>query len=362
MGSLEGNNFGGITKSQHASINHPQDMIDAILTDNIEINSPVSSEYTTFSDATASSTFVDFLIEDLEDGNSVLSWASAVIDTGSVMNGTNCLDFTSSNNALLEYASFSENPKDDEDFEWKVLIGADTATAGDCVQHFFQDTNGNDTIGIKFNDNGGNVEEIWSGTQLLASWSANTIYHIEVIHDYTNSTVDIYIDGTLVGNDIAFNNAGTVPTRFNWLNITSNSGNTRTTYMDEYSYRRENFGIYSSNDDLTSYWQPNPANETNAYVSLDAGSTKLLGGIRLNFQNSAYTPNELTIEDGSGNIIDTMNPNTGWNEMTHRVGLQRYYKVIVSDYGTADGIRVHDSDFYSKTTDKVLEEHGHKMV
>jgi len=213
-------------------------------------------------------------LDDLESGSSELDWESnsnVTIDTNSEINGSNSLKLTSSSGFTSVSRDFINKFNEDGDkFEVAIKIDNQSSFTGDSVYFELKDNSGNAIVRIIFND-AGNIEEFFSGTNLLSSWSANTIYNITATFDFTNNQVDIDINGTTTSN-INFSTNEITSLEFN--NDTDNSGVTRNLFWDDYSFKRE-------------------------AAESDTGT----GDIVVDFANIAG-PEDIAVYDQNGNLLD----------------------------------------------------------
>lgn len=122
----------------------------------------------------------------------------------------------------------------------------------------------------------------------------------------------------------------------------------------------------AKDEDLATFWVPDPANEAGAWLKLDLGSLKYIGGCRIYWGSEiAYRPSEYKIY--------TSPDDSDWTEVIHEIEAAsasawktynwyvkkaRYIKLIVTTHG-ASGTKIYEADEYSTDQDGVLVTHGH---
>ncbi len=122
----------------------------------------------------------------------------------------------------------------------------------------------------------------------------------------------------------------------------------------------------AADDQLATPWRPNPANESNAWLTSDMGALKICGGCRIYWgADAAYRPTAYRLqvsEDGTTwttVITDTTAPPaSAWKEYSWNARYARYIRLIVDTHGST-GTEIFEVDYYSRITDRVAAEHGH---
>jgi len=124
-------------------------------------------------------------------------------------------------------------------------------------------------------------------------------------------------------------------------------------------------GADSSIDDKTdTYWSSDPPNEPGAWLKIDTGSLQITGAIRIYFPDPTHIPESFKIEgseDGATweTLLTGQTGSEGWNTYTFNARYLRYLRITVEDYGTANGIKIAETDYYSRITERVAALHGH---
>lgn len=122
----------------------------------------------------------------------------------------------------------------------------------------------------------------------------------------------------------------------------------------------------AKDEDLATFWVPDPANEAGAWLKLNLGSVKYIGGCRIYWGSEvAYQPTEYKIytspndSDWTEVIHETeAAPASAWKEYNWYVQKAQYIKMIVTTHG-ASGTKVYEVDEYSTDQDGVILTHGH---
>ena len=125
-------------------------------------------------------------------------------------------------------------------------------------------------------------------------------------------------------------------------------------------YRDDN----AVDEDTATLWMPDPPDEPDARLKIDTGSLQIIGAIRIHFPDSSYIPESLKIEgseDGTTweTLLTGQTGSEGWNTYTFNARYIRYLRVTVENYGTANGIKIAETDYYSRITERVAALHGH---
>jgi len=128
-----------------------------------------------------------------------------------------------------------------------------------------------------------------------------------------------------------------------------------------HEHRRDDNAI---DENTATYWMPNPANQTGAWLKMDTGSLQIIGAIRIHFPVASYIPESFKIEgseDGSEweTLLTGQTGSEGWNTYTFNARYIRYLRITVENYGTANGIKIAETDYYSRITERVAALHGH---
>lgn len=130
------------------------------------------------------------------------------------------------------------------------------------------------------------------------------------------------------------------------------------------------FEAYSAvraiDEDTAIQWRPTPANEAGAWLRLDTGALKIIGGCRIYWgADAAYRPTAYTIqvsEDGTTwttVVTETAAaPESAWKEYSWNSRYARYIRLLVGTHG-ASGTEIYEADYYSRIADRVASEHGH---
>jgi len=363
--------YGGMTEEQHSGIAHTLAMLNQEAKrwgdlNRVKLPTPTTSDYITPSAATTSSHLL--LQDDVETGSSKLNWEGLTdfsIDSASQIGGTYSIKVASSNADVSEKKNTIGTIAEDGDAaQIKIKIGSDTGTAGDCVSVVWLG-GGYSIVRVAFQDTGAVQHHSGSTfTDLLPSWTAGTIYTITITFDFTNNQYDIDINGTTATN-ASFDNNGNNIEKINIKNSTSSSGATRNCYFDDYHYGSNT--NYAIDDDTTTHWEPNPVNASGASYQVDMGGLKTCGGCRIYFPKVEYIPDSFKIqtsEDASTwtdvNTVDGTTLTAGaWNELSWPSRYARYLKIVENGYGGALGIRIGETDYYSRIVDRVASEHAH---
>ncbi|RLI28773.1 hypothetical protein DRO58_01450, partial [Candidatus Bathyarchaeota archaeon] len=117
-------------------------------------------------------------------------------------------------------------------------------------------------------------------------------------------------------------------------------------------------------EDTATSWHPEPANEPGAWLKIDTGTLQITGAIRIYFPDPSYIPESFKIEaseDGTTweTLLTGQTGSEGWNTYTFNARYIRYLRVTVENYGTANGIKIAEIDYYSRVTERVAALHGH---
>ncbi|AGM10904.1 hypothetical protein M193_gp032 [Halorubrum tailed phage 7] len=198
----------------------------------------------------------ELTVADFEDGRikpNQLKWGWTIgssylsAQTGTVLSGT----YSGEHQSVGERA-VSHLTRDGEiiqDLEFTVQVGSDTANINDFVgiEVFTGGSSGDRLLRIQYDDgDGGIVLTHGDGaggvttTTLVANWNIGATRSYEIDWDFPNDQFDIYLDGSLEGTY----NLEIPASSYNQLRIdneTSNSGNTRSVFIDNiYTGAREN--------------------------------------------------------------------------------------------------------------------------
>jgi len=126
----------------------------------------------------------------------------------------------------------------------------------------------------------------------------------------------------------------------------------------------EDSRLYLTDDDETSYWQPDPINEAGAYVIFDMGALKICGGCRI-YWGAENRPSSYVIEvseDGSTweTVYDSNGetPPAGWKEYSWNARYCRYIRYR-NTHPTGENQQINEFDYYSRIVERVASEHGH---
>ncbi len=104
----------------------------------------------------------------------------------------------------------------------------------------------------------------------LTTYTASTWYHVKIIHDHTNKTFDVYLDGTLIGENISMYTSGD-PTPKKLLLGSGNDDGSRLIYFD-------NVRMYSAADTTdpeligSSVWRSGSETATIRFMSNESGT------------------------------------------------------------------------------------------
>jgi hypothetical protein len=238
-------------------------------------------------------------IDDVEDGDITTTpsnWDGWKGDTGSltaqqgtVLYGSYSLELSSSgSNLLIETERDSETTAG---AAFSIQVDAQSSNSGDGVWIDFYTPSGSIVGSVRFND-GSNVT--YGGTELLSSWSVDTTYDIEWLPDFSSDTADIYINGSLVGENISNSSSQSGFARIAPRNIVLNSGISRNLYIDNVGL----LGDATAGDALIEWDKGVP---TDIFAWDVATFTRTL-------DNETVT---VDVEDGSGTVLlSDINRNT----------------------------------------------------
>jgi hypothetical protein len=174
------------------------------------------------------------------------------------------------------------------------------------------------------------------------------------------------------GGDLQWRLDGTSPTYAGGTGCYSTNGGGTWTIDTSKDYMFEEYymAIYGPtnvyDDNTTTYWQPNPANESGAWIYIDAGSSKNISAIEIYFAGGAdYNPTNFTIAtspDASTwtnvKTVSTAPTNGAWNVYKFNVKNCRYVRVTINTHGSS-GTRIYEIKYGSWTDSEVLAKHGH---
>jgi len=122
----------------------------------------------------------------------------------------------------------------------------------------------------------------------------------------------------------------------------------------------------SIDDDIATFWVPDPPDEAGAWLKLNLGSVKYTGGCRIYWgSEAAYRPTEYKIytspDDSTWTevIHETQAaPASAWKIYQWYIQKAQYIKMVVTTHG-ASGTKVYEADEYSSDQDGVILTHGH---
>lgn len=123
---------------------------------------------------------------------------------------------------------------------------------------------------------------------------------------------------------------------------------------------------HAKDEDTNTYWQPSPPDEAGAWLKMDLGSLKYIGGCRIYWgSEAAYRPTEYKIYTSPDDSTWTeviheteAAPASAWKEYNWYVQKAQYIKMVVTTHG-ASGTKIYEVDEYSKTAEDVMSCHGH---
>jgi hypothetical protein len=182
-------------------------------------------------DAVEDPTFVD----DFEDGD-ISGWTG---DTGALSaqqstvltdDWTGELSSSNSNNVVSSPSVGVSTQK----LSFVVQIDGQSANSSEYV--FFQprDSGGSTLEQLYFRD-GGPIEWGFDGTELLASWSVDTRYEVEIFGQYPTNTVDVDINGTTVGSGLSLSTTVDGWSDVRIANYTGETAQTRSAFIDNFN-------------------------------------------------------------------------------------------------------------------------------
>jgi len=354
----------GMTTQQHAGIQHTSAMIaDGTiklvdlaeeakrwnLLNRVKLPTPAASDYITPSDASASSFSVYGLIEDFED---VTDWTGVSGQISTSKEGGNYSAYIDTDSTSATVRMYKNDPVDLTNintlrFWWKMWYTIyDGSTSGrlviDTVNTF--DSADRTVLWEKTYSTGaswlnGKETGIAEGID-VSGYTGNWYIAFEVVVSATNTGYHSNAE-----DGITLHNALIVDNLAESSNAPSNS----------------------RDDDVATYWSPSPENESGAWCMWDTGTLRILSGCRIYFPDASYIPASMKLqvsEDGSSwtdvESIDGSAVTAGaWNEFAFNARYARYLRLVVTDYGAANGVRVSDVDYYSRLVDRVACEHGH---
>jgi hypothetical protein len=234
------------------------------------------------------------IISDAEDGNTTTKsddWDGWVVNGGTLDAQTSTVLYGSHSFSYTITAGYGEATSTrtsggtTKDLQISLQIGSDTGNGADFTTFTIYDAG--TTLGsLEFVDDGGAVNWTGSGTTVLSSWSADTIYDIRFVPDFSADTVTILINGNVKASGISLTNSASSWDQIFVENYTSNSGATRTVYFDAV---RE--GAERSNGDALVEWDTGvPADidswDLATYQATEGGETVTVD-----------------VEDGAGNVL-----------------------------------------------------------
>jgi len=211
-------------------------------------------------------------LDDFESGSSQLGWenqSNFTIDTNSEINGTNTLQIASTDEVVSQAQTLSNTI--DYDTTIKTSIKLDNQPGTSNRSRFtLNNSSSNEVAGVEFIHDG-DIEDGQGNT--IRSWSANTVYDVEIKLDFSNNQYDVIINGTTEASQVSFSNNSS---DFNEIELTNNtniSGATVNTFHDDQTY-----------DKLTD-------------------STTGTGDIGVDFTNIA-DEQDIAVYDENGNLLD----------------------------------------------------------
>ena len=184
--------------------------------------------------------------------------------------------------------------------------------------------------------------------------STTSTCFIETSTDGSNWTIKASIEGSVV-------ETGSFSEEFRYIRWRSSPGDGssigRKVYL-YYLYHNDGTALAIKDNDVNTYWEPEPANEVGAWVYVDLGENKAVEHIQIYFNSDAnYRPSSYKIQTAkagedltdTGDWIDrvheTTAPAEGWNEYSlGEVVFCRYIRVKVVTHG-ASGTRINEIQY-----------------
>jgi len=120
----------------------------------------------------------------------------------------------------------------------------------------------------------------------------------------------------------------------------------------------------SIDDNINTYWSPNPPNQTNAWIRFDLGSVLAgVAGCRVYWHSDAnYRPQAYKIQASVNGstwddvVVENTQPPAGWVEYSWIARAEtRYLRILILQHGSS-GTRVNEFDYYQSN----IWRHGHK--
>lgn len=187
------------------------------------------------------------VIEDFEDGNTD-DWTSSnstSVTFTAVSPGVRGTSFGADLQASDDSGSYlltGVNISEPDEFRYFVRIDNQTGDAGDDVIIIINDVpDDKNIIQVVFFGNGNFRIDSGQGTiEQPTTWSANTLYQVKYVFDWSAETADIFLNDTLVFNDYAFGTNGTPPHTLESIRIINDAGSgaTVTAFFDEFRARK----------------------------------------------------------------------------------------------------------------------------
>ena len=156
-----------------------------------------------------------------------------------------------------------------------------------------------------------------------------------------------------------------------WGNLAWSTSTSGTNWSDAMNhdgaikiYSTLGFAAEAIDDDVDTYWQPDPPNQTNAWIRFDLGSVLAgVAGCRAYWPSDAnYRPQAYKIQasvDGSSwddLVVENTQPPAGWVEYSWMPRPQtRYLRIFILQHGSS-GTRVNEFDYYQSN----IWRHGHR--
>lgn len=197
------------------------------------------------------------LVDDLEDGDKTTAnadWGSwdteFTIQGTTTISGSYTAEIYSSNGNVFD-AQLPRSSNAAVSVKLDMMADNQGSNTSDEFSVNVHGPNGR-IAGVWFKDGGAVILQTFSQTQILSSWSANTVYSVEIVLDYETETAYGTVDGTTVSD--SFENSNTEMSHLVCQNDTNNTGITRNAYYDNVY---EGYYAPNSGQTFVEWSQPN---------------------------------------------------------------------------------------------------------
>lgn len=237
-------------------------------------------------------------VDDVESGSSELDWESKTdvsIDSNNEVNGTYSVEVTSSNDFVLFAESLKSKISENFTFEISMKIENVIGSGDDRVRIALNDSGGSTIGDLEFRDNG---NDIFFRTVNIGSWSYGSVIDIEISVDFSNQSVDIFKNGSKIGNSLGFEDPVTEITEILFDHRTGSSGITRNFWFDSYTY---SFGPVDGVVTYTTRTLDIVPNE----IQVDSSEVNLPGSSTIEVDISDQSGNKVTVTSFDSSVDAT---------------------------------------------------------